>query len=217
MHSLRLLLDLVPELLVEQRALPGARGIAAGDTLGQGFARRSHRRAARRSRRSVQALSLPHHHELRKSLPEEPQSLRGDCRTQAEAGRAADLGIGHRHPEEPRIAWRLEGWVTSQAVILRGSPDGRRTVRLAPPAITAKPLRRDDGSTWNPKEPFDFLRVIAGWQNPLRNPKLPRRKHRSRRRSPKTAITSSRPRPRWSNPIRTCLRKTSSRPARTIC
>jgi hypothetical protein len=35
---------------------------------------------------------LPHHHELRQGLPEEPESFRGNCRTQAEDGRAADLG-----------------------------------------------------------------------------------------------------------------------------
>ena len=39
-HPLRLLLDLVPELLVEQRALPRSRGAAAGEPLGQRFARR---------------------------------------------------------------------------------------------------------------------------------------------------------------------------------
>ena len=38
MHSLRLLLDLVPELLVEQRALSRPRRAAAGDTLGQRLA-----------------------------------------------------------------------------------------------------------------------------------------------------------------------------------
>src|SRR5260370_30024157 len=36
MHSLRVLLDLVPELLVEQRSLPGASRAAAGDPMGEG-------------------------------------------------------------------------------------------------------------------------------------------------------------------------------------
>src|ERR1700720_2786773 len=96
MHSLRLLFDVLPELLVEQRALPGAGRAAAGDTMGEGFARRGHRRAPRQSRGSVPALPLPHHHELRQGLPEEPQSFRGDRRTQAEDGRAADLTPAHR-------------------------------------------------------------------------------------------------------------------------
>ncbi len=55
------------------------------------FARRGHRRAARQSRGSVPPLPLPHHHELRKSLPEGSQSLRGDRRAQAQDGRTADL------------------------------------------------------------------------------------------------------------------------------
>ena len=38
-HPLRLLLDLVPELLVEQRALPRSGGAAAGQPLGQRLAR----------------------------------------------------------------------------------------------------------------------------------------------------------------------------------
>ena len=39
MHSLRLLLDLLPELLVEQRAFPGSGGAAAGYALGHRLAR----------------------------------------------------------------------------------------------------------------------------------------------------------------------------------
>src|ERR1700733_7574585 len=91
MHPLRLLFDLLPELLVEQRPLPRAGRVVAGAPVGEGFARRGHRRAARQSRGSVPALSLPHHHELRQGLSEEPQSFRGDRRTQAEDGRASDL------------------------------------------------------------------------------------------------------------------------------
>src|SRR6266849_5465776 len=101
MHSVRVLLDLVPELLVEQRAFSRARRAVAGDTMGQGFARRGHRRAARQSRRPVPALSLPHHHELRQGLPEESQSLRGHCRTQAEVGRTADLISSSRRTPGP--------------------------------------------------------------------------------------------------------------------
>src|ERR1700689_281399 len=108
MYSLRLLLDLVPELLVEQRPLPGAGGVAASEPLGDRLARRGDRRAARQSRRSVPALSLPHHHELRQGLPEEPQSLRGDRRTQAEDGRAADLSSIGRRGQTKREPGRQE-------------------------------------------------------------------------------------------------------------
>ena len=48
-----------------------------------GLARRGDRRAARRSRRPVPPLSLPHHHELRQGLPEASQSGEGDRRDQA--------------------------------------------------------------------------------------------------------------------------------------
>src|ERR1700674_1093756 len=109
MHPVRLLLDLVPELLVEQRPLSRTCRPAAGEPLGQGQPRRSYRRAARQSRGPVPALSLPHHPELRQGLPEGPQSRRGHCRTQAEDGRAADLAYAAVILEEPRVAWRLEG------------------------------------------------------------------------------------------------------------
>src|SRR5215210_8176755 len=91
MHSLRLLLDRMPELLVEQRTLSWPGRIAAGDPMDQGQPRRGHRGAARQSGRSIPALSLPHHSELRQSLPEEPQSRRGHCRTEAEDGGAPNL------------------------------------------------------------------------------------------------------------------------------
>src|ERR1700688_3732652 len=146
MHSLRLLLDVVPELLVEQRALPGARRAAAGDTMGQGFARRSHRRAARQSRGSVPALSLPHHHELRQGLPEEPQSFRGHCRTQAEDGRAPDVSAWSRLPNAAAVIARrrrtcdgLEGWTAFLLLIHRGSAEAAPP---PPPHTGAPPARR---------------------------------------------------------------------------
>ncbi|MGY3655869.1 succinate dehydrogenase/fumarate reductase iron-sulfur protein [Bradyrhizobium sp. USDA 376] len=82
---------LLPELLVEQRALSRSRRAAAGQPLGLRFARRGHRRAPRQSRGSVPALPLPHHHELRQGLPEGPQPGGSHRRAQAQDGRAADL------------------------------------------------------------------------------------------------------------------------------
>ena len=64
-HPLRLLLDLVPELLVERRALSRPGRAAAGLSLADRQPRRGDGRAARQSRGPVPALSLPHHHELR--------------------------------------------------------------------------------------------------------------------------------------------------------
>ena len=53
--------------------------------------RRGHRRAARRPRGPVQALPLPHHHELRPDLPEAPEPGEGDRRDQEADGRAQAL------------------------------------------------------------------------------------------------------------------------------
>src|SRR5215472_13309325 len=83
-----MLLDGLPELLVEQRAFPWARRAASGRPLAQGQPRRGDRAAPRQSGGSVPPLPLPHHHELRQRLPQAPQpgrSYRGD---QAHAGRA---------------------------------------------------------------------------------------------------------------------------------
>src|SRR5262245_10732193 len=103
MHPVRLLLDRVPELLVELRALPRTGGAAAGGALARRLARREHRRAARQSRGSVPDLPLPHHHELRQGLSQEPQSRQGDRRHQTQAGRTAGVAA--------RVA---VGWVERQ-------------------------------------------------------------------------------------------------------
>ena len=72
-HPLRLLLDLLPQLLVERRAVPGPGDPAAGVPLARRQPRRGDGRAAGRAGGSVQALSLPHDHELRPGLPQGPQ------------------------------------------------------------------------------------------------------------------------------------------------
>src|SRR5262249_1396437 len=87
-HPLCLLLDLVPELLVERRPLSRAGGPPASVSLADRFARRVDGRTARRSRRPVPPLSLPHHHELRADMPEGPQSGEADRRDQEDDGGA---------------------------------------------------------------------------------------------------------------------------------
>ena len=57
----RLLLDLLPQLLVERREVPRARRPAAGLPLADRQPRRGHRPSPRRAGGPVQALSLPHH------------------------------------------------------------------------------------------------------------------------------------------------------------
>src|SRR5581483_1412910 len=91
MHSVRVLHDVLPELLVEQRPLSRTRDFAASLSLDRGFARRSDRRAAGCAGRSVPALSLPHDHELREYLPQRAESGEGDRGDQKENGRAAAL------------------------------------------------------------------------------------------------------------------------------
>src|SRR5262249_23159745 len=102
MHSVRMLQHLVPELLVEPGALSRARRAAAGDALDQGFTRRGDRRAARPPRGSVPPLPLPHHPELLKSLPEEPQPAQAHGRGQEDGGRAA--GVGFARPSWPGLS-----------------------------------------------------------------------------------------------------------------
>src|ERR1044072_2267701 len=76
----------------------------SGGALAGRLARREDRRAARRPGSPVPALPLPHHHELRQGLPEEPQSGEGDRRDQADDGRAAGLSMipksGHRFSDK---------------------------------------------------------------------------------------------------------------------
>lgn len=90
-HPVRLLLDLVPELLVEQRALSRTCRAAPGQPLGLRFPRRGNRRASRQSRGPVPPLPLPHHHELRQGVPEGTEPGGSHRGAQAQDGRAPDL------------------------------------------------------------------------------------------------------------------------------
>ena len=89
LHPVRLLLDQLPELLVEQRPLPRAGRAAGGLPLDRRQPRRGHRRAARPARGPVPAVPLPHHHELHRGVPEGPESGQGDRRDQASCWRIA--------------------------------------------------------------------------------------------------------------------------------
>src|SRR5512135_954144 len=100
MHSMRVLLDLLPELLVEFGSLSGSGGAAAGQSLGAGQPRRGDRRTARQSRGPVPALSLPHHHELLEGMPEGPQPGEGDRRVEEGYGRPP--GVRLRVPDAAR-------------------------------------------------------------------------------------------------------------------
>ena len=114
LHPVRLLLDLLPELLVEQRSLPRPGGAAGGLSLDRRHARRGDRRAPRRARGSVPAVSLPHDHELHRGLPEGPESGQGDRRDQEDDRgtpalsdapmRRAALAVPPRHARARRPA-----------------------------------------------------------------------------------------------------------------
>src|SRR5439155_131532 len=72
-HPVRVLLDFVPVVLVEPGQVRRPGGPAAGLPLHRRHARPGHRRAPRQPERSVSPLPLPHHHELRRRLPEKSQ------------------------------------------------------------------------------------------------------------------------------------------------
>src|SRR5215217_2586382 len=108
MYPLRLLLDLVPELLVEWRKVSRPGRAAAGLSLAHRQPRRDHAGTPRRPGRPVQALSLPHHHELRKGLPQGPEPGQGDRRNQEDDGRTQ--GGLSRTPSNPCIHKKTAGF-----------------------------------------------------------------------------------------------------------
>src|SRR5690349_11748975 len=105
MHPVRLLLDFVPELLVERRPLSRPGHPAAGLSLADRQPRRGDGRTARQPRRPVPALSLPHHHELRADLPEGAQSRQGDRRNQEDDGGEKGLSFGWSLATIPNAAF----------------------------------------------------------------------------------------------------------------
>ena len=92
MRTLRLLLDRLPELLVELGTLSRSGNPAPGLPMDRGFPRRGDRRTARRSRRSLPALPLSHHHELHAHLSQGTQPRPGDRRGQETAAYAHPVG-----------------------------------------------------------------------------------------------------------------------------
>ena len=133
-HPVRLLLDVVSELLVEQRPLSRARGAARGLSLDHRFARRSHGRAARRARRSFPPVSLPHHHELHRGLPEGSESGQGHRRDQEDDARAPALKYGRasRRSASAGCEWRCRrGMKELDFLLLRYLRERHRPTRQA--------------------------------------------------------------------------------------
>ena len=110
-HPVRLLLDELPVVLVESRQVRRARGAACRLPLHRGYSGSGDQRAARRSRRSVSPVPLPFDHELRRCLPEGPQS---------DPGHRQDQGCDdspHCMSELDRVRWQC------RRGMLRARPD----------------------------------------------------------------------------------------------
>ena len=75
--------------------------LLAGRPLGRGQPRRADRRAPRRARGPVPALSLPHHPQLHQGLPQGAEPGSGHRLAQAQAGRARGIE-GARQQRPPR-------------------------------------------------------------------------------------------------------------------
>ena len=88
-HPVRLLLDRVPVVLVEPGQVRRPGGPAAGLPLHRRQPRPGDQRAPRQPRGPVPPVPLPHHHELRRRLPEGPQSDAGDRQDQGDAWSSA--------------------------------------------------------------------------------------------------------------------------------
>src|SRR5580700_6481627 len=180
MRAVRLLLHLVPELLVEQRALPGAGRASAGAALDRRQPRRGDRRAAGQSGGSVPALPLPHHHELRQFLPQAPQSRQGHRGDQEHDGRAQGLsGLRALGPGfDPGIVAAIDARLRAvaereHAVVLLAVESGSRAWGFPSPDsdydcrfIYARP-RNDYLSLYAPRDviefPLDRELDVNGW------------------------------------------------------
>ncbi len=144
-HPLRVLLNLLSQLLVERRPLSRPGDSPAGLSLADRLARRGPRRAARRSRRPVPALSLPHDHELRQDLSEGAQSRQSDRPYQEHDGRTTDVsrrpwaGLFAR-PKQECAGWNQRAKTPSLLLsISRSSTAWRQT--QTDPAPTPNPCQ----------------------------------------------------------------------------
>src|ERR1700740_1129237 len=99
MHPLLLLLDLLPELLVEPGPLSRPVDPAAVLSLARRQPRSANRRAPRPARGPVPALSLPYNHELHQDLPERAQPRARDFQYQTNDGRARVRAVSNTWTE----------------------------------------------------------------------------------------------------------------------
>ena len=86
MHPLRLLLDILPVLLVEQRRIPRPRRAPAIVPLARRFPRRAQGRTEGDAGQQHEFVPVPHHPELLEDVPEGLESGQGDCGDQEDDG-----------------------------------------------------------------------------------------------------------------------------------
>ena len=99
-HPVRLLFDLMPVVLVESRQVRRPGRTAQRLPFPCRHARSGDQRTAGRPRRSLSLVPLPFDHELRRRLPEEPQSDAGDRQDQGHDGAAGGMTISRG-----RVRW----------------------------------------------------------------------------------------------------------------
>ena len=86
MHSLRLLLDILPLVLVEQRRIPRSRRPAAVVPLAGRLPRRAQGGAEGDAGQQHEPVPLPHHPQLLADVPERAESRQGDRGDQEDDG-----------------------------------------------------------------------------------------------------------------------------------
>ena len=139
-HPVRQLLDQLPELLVEPRQVRRPGRPAAGLPLHRRQPRPGHRRAPGQPRRPVPPVPLPHHHELRRCLPEGPEPDQGDRQDQGNDGAARRLSDAASRRRMTRHGRLLDERGSEQAAVaLPPRPARERPVHRALLSRATKP------------------------------------------------------------------------------
>src|SRR5436305_1392781 len=120
MHPVRLLLDRVPFLLVEPGQVRRTRGSARRVSLHRRHPRPGDQRTTRQPRGPLSALSLSYHHELRRCVPEGPESDQSHWEDQGNHGPADGLATIAVIDERTwsRLRWRCRRGLLENDILL---------------------------------------------------------------------------------------------------